>query len=913
MVLEFNKFSDISNLRCGQMTYSATYNGLNPFPFQDVIKFDSNQRQFKIQTNDPGYNNTVLTIFVNAEVDLAIKTQQFQVILIYLCHVDQLIPFQVNGQNYSRRELIEYRIGSGNYEIEFEEFVKIENCIYPIIYTIEILGFNSNPYFIDRSGINQRKIVIKLDDKNEGFNSDYVLRVHGSVNNINDQIKNTLTIPLKLVAINNSPPKYTFQLQNIKMQPGEIKDLMFPGLMDMDGDESQYKTLILIQSSKNTHFKFRLKIYQAPNPIMVLKIRIKTRQEILIDLSAVVIPNKFDLFDQRILVLRIKEPQLVSAKEQHYLSISFKGNGLFRDQKWNQLIAYMFETNRFIPRQILNDVATKALQQAGNTVSTGVGSIVYGTFAINLLFRDYFSDIVLLNLEDFGKIFCPLQNSNSSDQFASVFAICLFGAMILFPITIWAITFAFRNRLDNQNIRARIGALYNEIRVTNNDKNITILYNVIYLLRRLSFSLVAVTLQDYPCQQIQSFQLTSILILIYDISVKPFETRKLNLIEIFNEMTILVVSYFMYLLTDYESNAERQYLIGWQLIAIVTLNMIGNIAMMMIQSIKSLKSNYKALKLKLMKLKQSVASQFKRIKVYKENQQCESSVFNNHHEFQQLEQHTSLTDLSMIQSQTLTKFEEISLETEEPFFARHQKQKFTQGLQSQNDEVIPKLQSYQSIIKQLQRERNFALTKNQAQIQDINDLSNLGLNPSFQSQQKNFFEMQFDPQLLRNITIKSKTKLTKQFPIQIPKNFQLDNQGIFKDELELERNQQQDYQSTPFQSSIDSDQAQDIIKNIIERKGLKLQSMFGNKRHINDIQQVMPPKQQQSVQPNLTTYNNSTNISPNIFNKIEKKKSDIWDQNTLNHDNQSGKRHQLKNNVVSDSVEEIIQDDIWEN
>ncbi|CDW91043.1 UNKNOWN [Stylonychia lemnae] len=236
------------------------------------------------------------------------------------------------------------------------------------------------------------------------------------------------------------------------------------------------------------------------------------------------------------------------------LSISFKGNGLFRDKKSNQFISYMYETNRLIPRQIYNDAATKALLAVGSSVSTGVGSVVYGTFAINILLKhvhlfnwNNIFDFSLYLTQDFSKVFCILQYNTGSDQFASIFAIALFVVMLIFPFAIWFIAFIFRNKLNNENIKERI---------------------------------------------------------------------------------------------DYESDIDKQYFMGWQLIAIVAINIIGNITLIVIQSFYSLKNNLKIMKDKVKIVWQKLFSKNKTRDIFEENKYQESPRKNTS-EFQFLELETT--------------------------------------------------------------------------------------------------------------------------------------------------------------------------------------------------------------------------------------------------------------------------------
>jgi len=68
--------------------------------------------------------------------------------------------------------------------------------------------------------------------------------------------------------------------------------------------------------------------------------------------------------------------------------------------------------------------------------------------------------------------------------------------------------------------------------------------------------------------------LSSVMMISFLISVKPFSEPFLNRIEIFNEMALLVSSYFMFLFTDFVEDAQLRSKLGWAYIGIIAA-MIG--------------------------------------------------------------------------------------------------------------------------------------------------------------------------------------------------------------------------------------------------------------------------------------------------------------------------------------------------
>jgi hypothetical protein len=68
--------------------------------------------------------------------------------------------------------------------------------------------------------------------------------------------------------------------------------------------------------------------------------------------------------------------------------------------------------------------------------------------------------------------------------------------------------------------------------------------------------------------------LSSLMMISFLITVKPFSEPFLNRIEIFNETALLTSSYFMFLFTDFVEDVELRSKLGWAFIGIVAA-MIG--------------------------------------------------------------------------------------------------------------------------------------------------------------------------------------------------------------------------------------------------------------------------------------------------------------------------------------------------
>jgi hypothetical protein len=70
--------------------------------------------------------------------------------------------------------------------------------------------------------------------------------------------------------------------------------------------------------------------------------------------------------------------------------------------------------------------------------------------------------------------------------------------------------------------------------------------------------------------------------LVYLIGQRPFEEDFMNKLEMFNELAILLVSYHLFMITDFNPDVIRQYNVGWSIIVITAFNIGTNMVIMII-------------------------------------------------------------------------------------------------------------------------------------------------------------------------------------------------------------------------------------------------------------------------------------------------------------------------------------------
>ena len=101
------------------------------------------------------------------------------------------------------------------------------------------------------------------------------------------------------------------------------------------------------------------------------------------------------------------------------------------------------------------------------------------------------------------------------------------------------------------------------------------IYYCIFILRRMNFCLIAFYIQP-ALLQVQAIMLTNLFMIIYQGSIKPFVSRSLNNFELFNEVSVTLITMHDIFFTDI-LDREVQMQVGWSMILIMLINMVVNI------------------------------------------------------------------------------------------------------------------------------------------------------------------------------------------------------------------------------------------------------------------------------------------------------------------------------------------------
>ena len=112
---------------------------------------------------------------------------------------------------------------------------------------------------------------------------------------------------------------------------------------------------------------------------------------------------------------------------------------------------------------------------------------------------------------------------------------------------------------------------------------------------------IVVWLRGFVWLQIASQFACCIGMIIYLGFVWPFEIHVITLTEIFNEIAVLLLCYFMFCFTDWIPEATTRYMIGWVFISIICLHLLGHLVMLLRDTYSRLRNKFRKRFAKILK------------------------------------------------------------------------------------------------------------------------------------------------------------------------------------------------------------------------------------------------------------------------------------------------------------------------
>jgi len=132
--------------------------------------------------------------------------------------------------------------------------------------------------------------------------------------------------------------------------------------------------------------------------------------------------------------------------------------------------------------------------------------------------------------------------SNGSDLFAAIFLIVCSLILVAIPIVSVYVLRKYKNKLDDPEIEEKFGPLYKGLRT---DCFWSSMFNVFFMMRRTIFALIIIQLYGLKGIQLIFNMYLSMAMLMYVAHFRPYRISISNNWEIFNEVSGILVQYFM--------------------------------------------------------------------------------------------------------------------------------------------------------------------------------------------------------------------------------------------------------------------------------------------------------------------------------------------------------------------------------
>lgn len=175
--------------------------------------------------------------------------------------------------------------------------------------------------------------------------------------------------------------------------------------------------------------------------------------------------------------------------------------------------------------------------------------------------------------------------SRPNDLFCSLATIFYGIGLIGFPLYGLGLINLNFNDLHRSSMLKNHGYWYADL---NTKSRLTANYNIIFLVRRL-LTTVTLVFWDVPFFQATFLLVISTINFIYTTVVNPFDTKKANIIECFNEFTILLSLYAANLFLDLRLPSVLKNKLGWFTIGCSVLNIGVNMAILVHSTLKNVR------------------------------------------------------------------------------------------------------------------------------------------------------------------------------------------------------------------------------------------------------------------------------------------------------------------------------------
>lgn len=167
----------------------------------------------------------------------------------------------------------------------------------------------------------------------------------------------------------------------------------------------------------------------------------------------------------------------------------------------------------------------------------------------------------------------------------STSGLILIIALALCPIgVVYVLTKKRLVPIAHPHIKAKIGTLY--LNVETYGKKFALLFTPLFLVRRLLFAMIVVTVKENALLQIYTTMHVSLVLVYFYAVVWPMNDTVNNVLQLLNEIFFLLCSYFLLAFTEYTVDPVERHDIGTAFLALLAVNVVANVALIAYNFVK---------------------------------------------------------------------------------------------------------------------------------------------------------------------------------------------------------------------------------------------------------------------------------------------------------------------------------------
>lgn len=203
-------------------------------------------------------------------------------------------------------------------------------------------------------------------------------------------------------------------------------------------------------------------------------------------------------------------------------------------------------------------------------------------YSINLSKTLFFGEVILISLEAYFELLISgymnylFKLHSKNGELIAVYSsyYCILMALIILPLMMVYVLTRPMAVIQQNWFENRWGSLFEGYK---RETKWQLAANLVFIMRRFLFVLISFKVDYMSSIQIILINLINLGCLIYYGYVKPFDSRLRTRIDMFNEISVTVITWHMMFFTQFVPDPRNQSIVGWSMIICICFNALCNV------------------------------------------------------------------------------------------------------------------------------------------------------------------------------------------------------------------------------------------------------------------------------------------------------------------------------------------------